>query len=322
MSSKENLRGYMIIRRLMKGSVAERVHAKAPDGRDCILIIPDKEKIITKCRFDRFGEDGVVSEESDKEIEGLVKKELDNLFNSYRRAVGLNHPNVVEVYAVEYDSDADRPFAVLEYFTGGPLYSETGTLSAMQMISPFVQMFEGIAFVHKSGFLHLNIKAERVLACFEGTSYRVKLTDFGFAVPIGHEEAVLKGTPSYIAPEVALGMKDKIGQSSDLFSAAVLMYACLTRHMPFPARGITDGSVSKLRREIENEGPPSPIRHYNPDVPDELDRMILGLLSKFPEDRPYENARQVIKFFHENWPNESEEMPVEKTITVREKDDK
>lgn len=316
----ENIKNYKILRQQRGGALTHRFYVKDYEGSIRTIIMPVKEKYIAKYEFENFC-DEMPDEMSEKDVETRFEKDMLEFGERYKRVIGLSHPNVAEVYSVELDEETGVPFAVMEHVEGNPIFYETSKLSPMQMISLFVPILEGLAFIHDNELLHLNIKAERVFALDRLDNYQVKLIDFGFAIPFDKIEGELKGTPAYIAPEVAFGMHKHIGMRSDLFSVAVLMYYCLARQMPFPARQIAGANLRKLKMEIEQEGPPSPIIHYNSSVPKELDDLILGLLNKTPDDRPFEFAGDVLAYFYKNWPKECKEMPIEKTITFREKEE-
>src|SRR5439155_19175680 len=92
----------------------------------------------------------------------------------------------------------------------------------------------------------------------------------------------LVGTVAYLPPEQALG--EAAGPKSDLYSLGALFYEMLTGQPPFPG----DDAVSIISQHLHAD--PVPPSRHNPAAPEALDRVVLGLLAKLPEDRP-ENAK-------------------------------
>lgn len=316
MGDIKNIKNYEIIRREGRGAMDERFHAKDQENREYTIIVPNREKLEAKYQFVAY-EDEATIDETKVDVEKSVNREMEEFKKRYERVIGLSHPNTAEVYNIEFDEETNAPFVVMEYVKGNDIFHETKKLSPLQMISLFVQLFEGLEFIHDSGFLHLNIKPERVKAHFDGKCYFVKLTDFGFAIPLDAVSGELKGTPSYIAPEVALELDQHIGPKADFYSAGVLMYYCLTRQYPFPARMLAKGSMKKLKKEIEKETVPSPTTNFNSDIPAELDKLVMDLISSSPDARSFESAQDVVQYFYKYWADECKEMPFEGTLTVR-----
>lgn len=307
---------YNILRRLQGGRLTKKFHVKDGSGQERTIIIPDKEKCVTKYMFESFTDKEEITDTAKAEAEKRFEKDIAEFKRRYERAIGLAHPNVAETFAVELDEESKVPFAVLEYVPGNQITQEARHLMPLQMIHLFAQILEGIRFIHGSNLLHLNIKSERVMASYESDGYKVKITDLGFAIPMDNIETENKGTATYIAPEVALGLKDHVGKKADLFSAGVLFYYCIAKKLPFPGRmAPAMSNILKLRREIEGEPLPAPLVHYDRMVPVELDAMILDMLKKSPEDRPFESAEDVLDLLNEKWPNECKTMPIEGTIT-------
>jgi len=264
------------------------------------VIIKDKLSIIKKLGE---GYSGVVYLADDEvqnrnvAIKFLKKTEQDYDLRTKRfkeeykkQLVGKTLTNIAEIYQF-------GQFEGFLYFTS-EFVSETNIFRACRGIpinkalELFVQMFEGLDFLHRSGILHLDIKAENVLVKTENGKPIVKLVDFGVAAKTS-EEIRLAGTPLYVAPEVALGLKEKIGVRSDMFSAAVLMYYCLTTIFPFCDRS-TAGDLKDVSTKLATEPPPEPLTKFKRDAPEYLNTLILRLLSTNPDERFYPNARAVI----------------------------
>jgi serine/threonine/tyrosine protein kinase RAD53 len=161
----------------------------------------------------------------------------------------LNHPNIV--YLHSFYEDMDNFYLVMEFVPGGDLMdfvAANGAIGedACQVITK--QILEGIAYVHKKGILHRDLKPDNILI-MQDDPILVKITDFGLA-KISDNATFMKtfcGTLAYLAPEVILGkygaqqlQRDSIaGKSSnysclvDIWSLGCLVYVLLTSHLPF-----------------------------------------------------------------------------------------
>ncbi len=110
------------------------------------------------------------------------------------------------------------------------------------------------------------------------------LTDFGLARSLEQaehltSEGVVLGTPSYMAPEQAAGLADRVGPSTDLYGVGVVLYQMLTGRLPF------EGPTLTVLHRIVHEEPPPP-RQYRPDLDPGLEAVVLKALRKDPAARP------------------------------------
>src|SRR5262249_13258179 len=122
-----------------------------------------------------------------------------------------------------------------------------------------------------------------------GAAGRIKILDFGLVQALAGEAngplGVVLGTPAYMAPEQATGQV--VDGRADLFSLGCVLYRMTTGRPPFEA-----DDVLGLLRRVCQDGPPPP-RRLNPNLPADLERVILHLLRKQPDERP-ESARAVV----------------------------
>jgi len=142
-----------------------------------------------------------------------------------------------------------------------------------------------LQYAHSQDVLHRDIKPENILITEEGTA---KLMDFGLAKALGGtritKRGMIVGTPAYLPPEQALG-KDS-DQRSDLYSLGATLYHMATGRPPFPG----DDPVKVIFSHI-NDIPMKPSR-INPNIDAELERIILKLLKKDPDER-YQSAEEL-----------------------------
>ncbi len=144
----------------------------------------------------------------------------------------------------------------------------------------FLQLAEGIGFLHRCGKLHCDIKPSNVMVEEGG---RVVLLDFGLLQPLGasarrvERTAGLVGTPQFMAPEVCAGQNPTA--ASDWYSYGVVLYLALTGTLPFR------GSSLKIvvAKQAHDAVPASGLAR---GIPPDLDRLCTALLSRDPSARP------------------------------------
>ncbi|TDB91893.1 serine/threonine protein kinase [Actinomadura sp. KC216] len=210
----------------------------------------------------------------------------DRVWREARGAARLVHPNVVQVYDVA--ADGDRVFLVMELVTGRDLAAiidERGPLAPAQTARLGAQAARALAAAHTAGVVHGDVKPANLLLSDDGV---LKLTDFGIARPLHvpvTEEAAGKvvGTAGYLAPEVALGHPP--GKASDLYALGCVLYELSTGQPPFTA----DTSVAVLHRHLHDA--PVPPGRLRPEIPPDLEQVILRLLAKHPDGRTGDAAR-------------------------------
>ena len=154
-----------------------------------------------------------------------------------------------------------------------------GPLDVKDVLRIGLQAASGLAAAHAQGLVHRDVKPANIL--LETSVERVMLTDFGLARAVDDatltRTGIIAGTPQYMSPEQANG--DAVDPRSDLFSLGSVLYAMCTARPPFRA----DSTFGVLRRIRETS--PRPIREINADIPEWLERIVMKLLSKSPDDR-------------------------------------
>jgi serine/threonine protein kinase/tetratricopeptide (TPR) repeat protein len=216
-----------------------------------------------------------------------------------RAAAALNHPNIVQLYAVE---EVDGlTFMALELVHGRTLrelLSDAVPLALPRAISFASQIAEGLACAHAAGVLHRDLKPANVMIAEHD---RVKILDFGVAKfsrsgPAWDSETVTTsgemstsgtavGTVGYMSPEQALGKT--LDARTDLFALGVILFEMATGKAPF--EGDTPAAIFD---QLLNRRPLSP-RWLNPALPSSLAAIIDKLLEKDPERR-YRTASEFL----------------------------
>jgi eukaryotic-like serine/threonine-protein kinase len=208
----------------------------------------------------------------------------------------LQHPNAVRVEDIDEAEDG-RPFIVMEYIEGQSLkkvIQDHGTLPLARVLAITRQVASALEAAHQIGMVHRDIKPENICLISAPQGEQAKVLDFGIAKikeasseRMGGasmtETGVIIGSPPYMSPEQALGMRgSQLDGRSDLYSLGVVVYQMLTGELPLKA----DTTMAMLMAHIHD--PPKPIREARPDlcIPDSIADLVMGLLEKKPEARP------------------------------------
>ncbi|KAL2102789.1 hypothetical protein ACEWY4_001957 [Coilia grayii] len=161
-------------------------------------------------------------------------KEKDNVRQEIDIMNSLHHPKLVQCMdAFEGKSDM---VMVMELISGGELFDrivdEDFELSEREVIKYMLQIIDGVAFIHKQGIVHLDLKPENIM-CINKTGSKIKLIDFGLARRLENSGGlkVLFGTPEFVAPEVI--NYEEIGYATDMWSIGVICYILVSGLSPF-----------------------------------------------------------------------------------------
>lgn len=205
-----------------------------------------------------------------------------------RMTARLSHWNTVEIF--DYGRTDDGTFYyVMEYLPGmslEELVQAHGPQPAERVVHLLRQACEALREAHSIGLIHRDIKPANLFAAQRGGIFDVvKLLDFGLAKPVAEvpcarltQEGALSGTPLFMSPEQANGLDDIDGRS-DIYSLGAVAYMLLTGRPPFERNCALEVLIAHARDEVT---PPSEL---SPDVPADLERIVLRCLAKQPEDR-------------------------------------
>jgi serine/threonine-protein kinase len=213
----------------------------------------------------------------------------DQFIERFRReaknAAALNHPNIVSIY--DRGEAEDTYYIAMEFLDGRTLKElivGRGAAPINVAIEYARQILSALRFAHRHGIVHRDIKPHNVLVDGEG---RVKVTDFGIAragTSQMTETGSIVGTAQYLSPEQAKG--GEIDPRSDLYSLGVVLYELLTGKTPFDGETPVEIAMKHLSTTPK---PPSSLR---PDVPRELDMVVMRALAKDPDER-YQSADEM-----------------------------
>ena len=219
---------------------------------------------------------------------GLVENptQRERFLREGRAAAKLRHPHLVAVYDAGCEDGAY--YMAAAYVEGRTLAKarKQGELDLRQSAAIVRQLAEALAYAHRQGIVHRDVKPANVLLDARNQPH---LTDFGIAHQQGsaekltHDGAIL-GTPAYMAPEQAAGRQGDPLPASDQYSLGVVLYELLTGQPPF------SGPPVAILHGVLHQEPPAP-RRVNSAVPRDLERICLKAMAKRPEDR-YADCRE------------------------------
>jgi eukaryotic-like serine/threonine-protein kinase len=202
-----------------------------------------------------------------------------------KNAAGLSHPNIVSIF--DRGEAEGTYYIAMEYLDGRSLkelISTRGPAPINVAVDYARQILAALRVAHRQGLVHRDIKPHNVLVDGEG---RIKVTDFGIARAGPSqmtEEGSIIGTAQYLSPEQAQGAP--VTPASDLYSVGIVLYELLTGEVPFAGETPVELAMKHLSKVPE---PPSRLR---PEVPRDLDFVIMRALAKAPADR-YQSADEM-----------------------------
>ncbi|MGW6569401.1 tetratricopeptide repeat protein [Streptomyces sp. NPDC054975] len=203
-----------------------------------------------------------------------------------RVAASLQHRGVTVVHDFgEYDGVL---FLVMELLEGQNLSqlmeeNKQHPLPVHEVVDIAEQVADALAYTHRQGIVHRDLKPANIMRLGDGA---VKICDFGIARlgdNIGHASqltgtGIAMGTPHYMSPEQISG--GAVDHRSDLYSLGCVLYEIATGAPPFDLEDSWAVLVG------HRDTPPEPLRTHRAELPDYLDRIVLDLLAKTPDERP------------------------------------
>src|SRR5690242_16924956 len=215
-------------------------------------------------------------------------------------AASLNHPTIVSVYDTGEEPDPNGsgitiPYIVMELVTGKTLRDlirEGRKIMPERALEITSGVLEALDYSHRAGIVHRDIKPGNVMLTPQG---QVKVMDFGIARAVADttsdmtQTAAVIGTAQYLSPEQARG--ETVDARSDLYSTGCLLYELLVGRPPF----VGESPVSVAYQHVREQ--PLPPSSFDPDIPPEVDAVVLKSLAKSREER-YQSAGEMRQDIH------------------------
>jgi serine/threonine protein kinase/signal transduction histidine kinase len=202
----------------------------------------------------------------------------------------IEHPNLSHI--VDFGHVGDHVYYISEYYDGFSLKNfKFKRMQVEFLFDIIIQILYALDALHGQDIIHKDLKPENILYRIDGNKVEVKVIDYGFAkIDQNKEQHIVSGTLPYIAPEVYINKQ--ILPASDFYSLGVLLYRITTGSFPFSIEQINSlitGSQTYFIPKFPSE--------LNADIPQTLEKFILKLLDRNPENR-FSSAEEIIRYIN------------------------
>lgn len=210
--------------------------------------------------------------------EGMSEVIRQQFMNEASLAGRLSHPHIASI--LEASIDEKSGYIAIEYVAGGDLSRAVlpdGLLRTDEVFEIAFKCCGALDYAHRQGIIHRDLKPANLMRA-EGTS--IKIVDFGAALLSSslHTQLQDVGTPSFMSPEQVRG-GGTLSFQSDMFSLGVVLYGLFTGTRPFNGK-----AVQELLMNIVEQEPPPP-SELRPELGRDVDRIVMRMLRKKPEER-------------------------------------
>lgn len=229
--------------------------------------------------------------------------ELKRIKRGFESSKKVAHQNCVKM--VEWYEDDLQIGFVMEFVEGESISLDTQVGESLQSkIAKVIQICNGLEALHSVGIIHRDLKPENILVTNEG---KIKITDFDL-VKLNESQTLTAsgafiGTIKYSSPEQCKDAS-RIDLRSDLYSLGVIFYEMVTGELPIKGDNLPQIALGHVRAPIVSP------KILNPAIPNSVDKILLKLLAKNPQDR-FQNSRELAinlnKVLAENFENSLEE---------------
>ncbi len=199
---------------------------------------------------------------------------IERFKNELRVTRRITHKNVCRMHDIH--EDGDTIFVTMEYVFGEDLkslLSRAGRLSVDKALHFAEQIAGGLTEAHRLGIIHRDLKPQNIMIDRQGNA---KIMDFGIARQLAGPDltgaGMMIGTPDYMSPEQVEG--SAVDPRTDIYAFGAILYEMLVGRPPFEG---SSGLSVALKHKTEMPRPP---RQSDPQIPEELDRLIMKCLAK------------------------------------------
>jgi serine/threonine-protein kinase len=232
----------------------------------------------------------------------LINPELQNnpvtlarFEREVQSAATLSHPNTIEIFDYGHTDDGTF-YYVMEYLPGlslADLVRKFGPLPAGRAVYIMRQVCKSLAEAHRQGMVHRDLKPPNIfIAILGGECDVAKVLDFGLVKTTTSPESpqltadfTVSGTPSFMAPEQAQGIRDIDGRA-DIYALGAILYFLLTGRPPFEKETPVALMIAHASEQVR------PMSELGVEVPADLEAIVLRCLAKSPADR-FDDARDL-----------------------------
>ncbi|WP_394823674.1 serine/threonine protein kinase [Pendulispora albinea] len=221
----------------------------------------------------------------------IVPSAIERFHREAQAAANIRNEHVVRIMDVGH-TETGAPYIVMEYLVGsdlGELIERRKNIPIQEAVDYVLQTCEAMADAHRIGIVHRDLKPGNVFLTrrSDGTPL-IKVLDFGIS-KLGEEMMgqkqwqltrthVMMGSPLYMSPEQIRNAKT-VDRRSDIWSLGIILFELLTGQLPF------EGETAIAICAQVAADPPIPLRLLHPEMPEELEDIILRCLEKEPEQR-------------------------------------
>ena len=212
---------------------------------------------------------------------------VDRFMNEARAANAIRHANIIDIIDVG-QLPSGVPYLMMEFLEGESLanrLSAAGRLPLAEAIDIAIQTATALSAAHAKGIVHRDLKPDNLFLLPDESrqsGLRVKVLDFGIAKLRGDmngtaaktQSGSLMGTPPYMSPEQCRGLPDEIDERTDIYALGIILYQLLCGAPPFVSQGWGEIVLMHLTQA------PEPPRARNPEIPADVEAIILRALEK------------------------------------------
>jgi serine/threonine-protein kinase len=235
----------------------------------------------------------------ERDKENLVKQ----FVREARIAASVQHRNVIHI--VDFGTTDERqPYMVMELLEGESLAARLQSsepLGMAELVHVASLTLRGLEVVHDAGIVHRDLKPDNIYLIRDtGGGLFPKILDFGISRSVEPrsgrrsalttKEGIIVGTPEYMSPEQARGVKS-IDRRTDIYSMGVILYEALAGKIPFASENVGDLIIQIVT------GTAPTAREVNPSVPQGLSNVVAKAMARRPEDR-YQDAASMRDALH------------------------
>ena len=225
-----------------------------------------------------------------------ASKYVERFLAEAKLAAAIRHRNVIDILDFG-TTDEGTAYMVLELLEGESLADRMARLPALalgEIVNIAVLVLSGLQAVHNAGVVHRDLKPENVFLVSDDDGVFPKLLDFGVSKSVDRrdgrgapltQEGVLVGTPQYMAPEQARGLRD-VDHRIDLWAMGVILYEVLAGKLPYDSENVGD----ILIQIVSQDAPP--ITFYRPEVGPELSAVVQRAMSRNRDER-FQDAKEM-----------------------------